>query len=42
MNHMIPTAAVNQLRLDTEGRSYCRRKRAEGQKPPEAIRCLIG
>jgi transposase len=40
MNHMIHIAAVTQLRLDTEGRVYYRRKRAEGKKPLEAIRCL--
>jgi transposase len=40
MNHMIHIAAVTQLRLDTEGRDYYRRKRATGKKPKEAIRCL--
>jgi transposase len=40
MNHMIHIAAVTQIRLDTEGRTYYRRKRAEGKKPLEAIRCL--
>jgi len=40
MNHMIHIAAVTQLRLDTEGRAYYRRKRAEGKKPMEAMRCL--
>lgn len=40
MNHMIHIAAVSQIRLDTDGRAYCRRKRAEGKKPLEAIRCL--
>ena len=40
VNHMIHIAAVTQLRLDTEGRAYYRRKRAEGKKPKEAIRCL--
>jgi hypothetical protein len=37
---MIHIAAVTQLRLDTEGREYYRRKRAAGKKPQEAIRCL--
>ena len=37
---MIHIAAVTQLRLDTEGRAYYRRKRAEGKKPLEAMRCL--
>ena len=40
MNHMIHIAAISQLRVDSEGRSYYRRKRAEGKKPLEAIRCL--
>ena len=40
MNHMIHIAAVTQLRLDTDGRAYYRRKRAEGKKPLEAMRCL--
>ena len=33
-------AAVTQLRLDTDGRTYYRRKRAEGKKSLEALRCL--
>ena len=40
INHMIHIAAISQLRVDSEGRSYYRRKRAEGKKPLEAIRCL--
>ena len=40
MNHMIHIAAVTQLRLDTETRAYYRRKRADGKKPMEAMRCL--
>src|SRR5699024_3339685 len=40
MNHMIHIAAVTQLRLDTDGGAYYRRKRAEGKKPMEALRCL--
>jgi transposase len=40
MNHMIHIAAVTQLRLNTEGRTYYRRKRADGKKPMEAMRCL--
>jgi transposase len=39
-NHMIHIAAISQIRLDTEGRAYYRRKRAEGKRPLEAIRCL--
>ena len=40
MNHMIHIAAISQIRLDTDGRVYYRRKLAEGKKPLEAIRCL--
>ena len=40
MNHMIHIAAVTQIRLDTDGRAYYRRKRADGKKPMEAMRCL--
>lgn len=40
MNHMIHIVAISQLRLDTDGRRYYQRKRAEGKKPLEAIRCL--
>jgi len=40
VNHMIHIAAVTQLRLNTEGRAYYRRKRAAGKKPLEAMRCL--
>jgi len=40
MNHMIHIAAISQIRLNTEGRVYYRRKRAEGKKSLEAIRCL--
>jgi transposase len=40
VNHMIHIVAVTQLRLDTEGQAYFRRKRAEGKKPMEAMRCL--
>jgi len=40
VNHMIHIAAVTQIRLDTEGRVYYRRKRVEGKKPLEAMRCL--
>ena len=37
---MIHIAAVTQLRHHTDGRTYYRRKRAEGKKPLEAMRCL--
>jgi len=40
MNHMIHIAAVTQIRLDTEGRAYYRRKIAAHKKPMEAKRCL--
>jgi transposase len=29
MNHMIHIGASSPIRLDTDGRAYCRRKRAE-------------
>jgi len=40
MNHMIHIAAISQIRLDTEGRAYYRRKLAAGKTPMEALRCL--
>ena len=40
VNHVIHIAAITQLRIDTDGRTYYRRKRAEGKKPLEALRCL--
>lgn len=40
MNHMIHIAAISQIRLDTDGRLYYRRKRAEGKNSVEALRCL--
>jgi hypothetical protein len=40
MNHVIHIAAISQIRLDTDGQAYHRRKRAEGKKSLEAIRCL--
>ena len=40
MNHMLHIAAVTQIRLDTEGRGYYRRKRAAGKTSLEALRCL--
>jgi transposase len=40
MNHMIHIAAVTQIRLNTEGRAYYRRKLVDGKKPMEAMRCL--
>ena len=40
VNHVIHIAAVTQLRLNTDGAAYYRRKRAEGKKPMEAMRCL--
>ena len=41
-NHVIHIAAVNQIRLDTPGRAYYRRKLAAGKTPMEAMRCLKG
>ncbi len=40
MNHMIHIAAISQIRLDTEGRAYYRRKLAAGKTKLEALRCL--
>jgi transposase len=40
MNHVIHIAAIVQLRRDTEGRTYYRRKLADGKTPMEALRCL--
>jgi transposase len=40
MNHMIHIAAATQIRLDTDGRAYYRRKLAQGKTRAEAIRCL--
>ena len=40
MNHMLHMAATTQIRLDTEGRAYYRRKRAAGKGHLEALRCL--
>jgi hypothetical protein len=40
MNHMIHIAAISQIRLASEGRTYYRRKLVEGKKPLEALRCL--
>jgi transposase len=40
MNHVLHIAAIVQLRNDTPGRAYYRRKRAEGKTPMEALRCL--
>jgi transposase len=40
MNHVIHIAAIVQLRNDTEGRAYYRRKLAAGKTPLEALRCL--
>jgi transposase len=40
MNHMLHIAAATQIRLDTEGRAYYRRKLAAGKTRMEAMRCL--
>lgn len=40
INHMLHMAALSQIRLDTEGRAYYRRKRAAGKAHLEALRCL--
>jgi transposase len=40
INHMLHIAAATQIRLDTDGRAYYRRKRAAGKTHLEAMRCL--
>jgi hypothetical protein len=40
MNHMIHIAAISQIRLDTPGRAYHRRKLTGGKTKLEALRCL--
>ncbi len=40
LNHVLHIAAITQIRLDTDGRRYYRRKRAEGKTKKEALRCL--
>jgi transposase len=40
LNHVIHIAAIVQIRHDTEGRAYYRRKLAESKTPLEALRCL--
>ena len=40
MNHVLYIAGIVQLRNDTEGRAYYRRRLAAGKTPMEAMRCL--
>ena len=40
MNHALHIAAITQIRRDTPGRDYYRRKLAEGKSHKEALRCL--
>ena len=40
LNHVLHVAAIVQIRHDTEGRAYYRRKLAEQKSPLEALRCL--
>ena len=40
LNHVLYMAAFVQLRHETEGRAYYRRKLAAGKTPMEAMRCL--
>jgi transposase len=40
MNHLLHVAAIVQIRHDTEGRAYYRRKLAAGKSRMEAMRCL--
>jgi transposase len=40
LNHVLYIAGIVQLRNDTKGRAYYRRKLAAGKTPMEAMRCL--
>jgi hypothetical protein len=40
LNHVLHMAAIAQIRLDTEGRTYYRRKLSEAKTRKEARRCL--
>jgi transposase len=40
LNHAIHITAITQIRYDTPGRAYYRRKLAEGKSRREALRCL--
>jgi len=40
MNHVLYMAGIVQMRHDTAGRAYYRRKLEEGKTPMEAMRCL--
>jgi hypothetical protein len=40
LNHALHLMALSQIRHDTEGRAYHRRKRAAGKSHKEAVRCL--
>ena len=40
LNHVLYMAGIAQIRHDTPGRAYYRRKLAEGKTPMEAMRCL--
>src|SRR4051794_2625351 len=40
MNHVLHIAAIVQIRHDTEGRAYYRRRLGDGKTPMEALRCL--
>jgi transposase len=40
LNHVLYIAGIVQLRNDTKGRAYYRRKLAAGKTPTEAMRCL--
>ena len=40
LNHMLHIAAATQIRLDTPGRAYYRRKLSQGKTRMEAMRCL--
>src|SRR4051794_24104172 len=40
LNHVLHIAAIVQIRHDTQGRAYYRRRLGDGKTPMEALRCL--
>jgi transposase len=42
INHVLYMAGIVQLRNDTKGRRYYRRRLAGGKTPMEAMRCRVG
>ena len=42
MNCALHRIAITQIRLDSPGRRYYRKRLMSGDSPTEALRCLIG